>query len=135
MSTGFLTHFNQQKGHPMKTKLIVCVGALSLMSASMVFAAPNNTSTVQQKKVTAKTTKHSKQKNTKKANKVNEQPQIAAKAPMQPQIKPFHELPALHVWGYGGSHTIGQGQGLMPLISSNQSKNLYVLAEGKETYY
>jgi hypothetical protein len=104
------------------------------MSASMVFAATsNNNSTVNHNKVTAKSTKHSKQKNTKKANKVNQQPQVAAKALPQPQIKPFHELPALHIWGYGGSHTIGQGQGLMPLMSSNQSKNLYVLAEGKET--
>lgn len=127
----------------MKTKLIVCIGTLSLMSTSMVFAAASYNSSSYYKKSAAKSSKNNKQKQIKSTSQEDadcseevacsvevESPPLEQ---MQPQINPFMELPALHVWGYGGSHTIGQGQGLIPLMSSNQNKNLYLLAEAKET--
>lgn len=97
----------------MKTKIIVCASSLSLMATSMVFAASSNVTTTSSYKDTSTNSSRFQQ--------------------MPPQIKPFAELPALYLWGYGGAHTIGEGQGLVPLMSSNQTKNFYLLAEGKET--
>ena len=113
----------------MKTKLIACVSVLSLMSAMMVFASTNNK--INQKNATAKVAKHHKHKHySPKKHRVHKYSSKVANNRQSP-IKAFQAIPALHVWGYGGTHTIGQGQGLVPLMYS-QSKTLYLLAEGKE---